>query len=136
MYTHILVPVAPSHEGRGETALAAAETLLDQDGRITIMHVEEVIPAYVAGYVPEEVFLKTRAETKQTLGDLAKRVSAHVDVAIVNGQPARAIVDYAVQHQVDCIVIASHHPGLADYFLGSTAAWVARHSDCSVHIIR
>jgi len=41
-----------------------------------------------------------------------------------------------VAHAVDLIVIASHRPGLKDYFLGSTAGRVVRHSPCAVHVIR
>ena len=36
----------------------------------------------------------------------------------------------------DLLIIASHRPGLQDYFLGSTAAHVVRHAACSVHVIR
>ncbi len=59
-------------------------------------------------------------------------ISAHV----VTGHAGNTIVDYAAEHEVDCIVIASHKPGLQDYFLGSTAARVVRHSPCAVHVIR
>ncbi|MEM7545397.1 MAG: universal stress protein [Pseudomonadota bacterium] len=136
MYTHILVPVAPDHQGRGEAALSAAEALLDDDGRITIIHVNETIPAYVASYVPADVMQKTHDEIRDAMNDLAKRSSAQIDVATITGHPPRAITEYADSHQVDCIVIASHHPGIADYFLGSTASWVVRHADCSVHVVR
>jgi nucleotide-binding universal stress UspA family protein len=136
MYSHILVTVAPDHEGRGEAALSAADALLDEDGRITLINVHEPIAAYGAAYVPHEVFEKNRAEMKKVLDDLAKGSASNVETVVVNGNAGRAIKEYADDHKVDCIVIASHHPGIADYFLGSTAAWVARHADCSVHIIR
>ena len=136
MYNHILVPVAPDHAGRGEAALAAAEALLDDSGRITVLHVEERMPGYATSYIPDEVVDRVRAETKQSLRNLVKRSKANTDIAVVTGHPAKSISDYAENHEADCIVIASHHPGLSDYLLGSTAAWVARHADCSVHIIR
>ncbi|WP_170501927.1 universal stress protein, partial [Ruegeria atlantica] len=37
---------------------------------------------------------------------------------------------------IDCIVLASHKPGMKDFFLGSTAALVVRHARCSVHVLR
>ncbi|WP_371932559.1 universal stress protein [Pararhizobium sp. IMCC21322] len=46
------------------------------------------------------------------------------------------MVEYAESNGVDCIIIASHRPGLQDYFLGSTAARVVRHAHCAVHVIR
>jgi len=42
----------------------------------------------------------------------------------------------AQEKGVDLIIIASHRPGLQDYFLGSTAAKVVRHAKCSVLVIR
>jgi universal stress protein F len=33
-------------------------------------------------------------------------------------------------------VIASHRPGIQDYFLGSTASRVVRHANCTVHVMR
>ncbi|MBT8411941.1 MAG: universal stress protein, partial [Octadecabacter sp.] len=44
--------------------------------------------------------------------------------------------DFATDNSIDCIIMASHQPGLEDYFLGSTAARVVRHAKCSVHVIR
>jgi len=42
----------------------------------------------------------------------------------------------AKEKDVDLIIIASHRPGLQDYFLGSTAAKVVRHATCSVLVVR
>jgi nucleotide-binding universal stress UspA family protein len=42
----------------------------------------------------------------------------------------------AEEKGADLIIIASHRPGLKDYFLGSTAAKVVRHAKCSVLVIR
>ena len=36
----------------------------------------------------------------------------------------------------DAIVIASHRPDLSDYLLGSTAARVVRHAQCTVLVLR
>lgn len=136
MYTHVLVPVVPDHEGCGEIALAAAEKLLDEDGRVTILYVQENIPAFVASHIPEETIRKNLAEKRQALRDLAKRATTQTDVVVAEGQAARTIVDIAETNKADCIVMASHNPGVADYFFGSTAAWVARHAGRSVFIIR
>jgi nucleotide-binding universal stress UspA family protein len=62
--------------------------------------------------------------------------SADVRTVAVTGHSARSILDYAEAHDVDCIVIASHRPGLQDFFLGSTAARVVRHATCAVHVVR
>ena len=46
------------------------------------------------------------------------------------------IAQYAERHDVDLVIVASHKPGLQDYFLGSTAARVSRRAPCSVYILR
>ena len=55
---------------------------------------------------------------------------------IREGAPASTILDVAGELSVDMIVIGSHDPGLADYFLGSVAARVVRHAHCSVLVVR
>jgi nucleotide-binding universal stress UspA family protein len=46
------------------------------------------------------------------------------------------ILETAKEIGADLIVIASHRPGLQDYFLGSTAARVVRHAECAVLVDR
>lgn len=136
MYQRLLLPVAIDHQGRGEAALAVAEALASSGARVTLLHVREPIPAFVETHIPEEALEKARRDAEDALAALAEKSSIEADVAIISGHAARVIVDYAEEHHVDCIVLASHHPGLSDYFLGSTSAWVARHADCSIHVIR
>ena len=52
------------------------------------------------------------------------------------GHSYKTILEVAKEKDVDLIIIASHRPGLQDYFLGSTAAKVVRHADCSVLVVR
>ena len=68
---------------------------------------------------------------KQKLAD-----SPIVKAKIIEGHSARTILDFAEENAIDCIVMGSHKPGLADYFLGSTAARVVRHANCAVHVHR
>jgi nucleotide-binding universal stress UspA family protein len=55
---------------------------------------------------------------------------------VIEGHSGRSILDHAAENDVDCIIIASHRPGMQDYFLGSTAAQVVRHATCAVHVVR
>ncbi len=59
-----------------------------------------------------------------------------IEVAVVFGHAGHTIVDWATHHDIDCVVVASHRPGVKDYFLGSTAARVVRHAPCAVHVHR
>ncbi|WP_340108861.1 universal stress protein [Pikeienuella sp. HZG-20] len=136
MYPHILVPIAYGSAEKGAAALKVADRLLDDGGRVTLLHVQETVPSYVENYVPADVLEKNRKAVEAELGALALQSKQTVETAIVAGSVSHTIVEYAENHKVDCIVIASHRPEIADYLLGSTAAWVARHASCAVHILR
>lgn len=135
MYKHVLVPIAMDHSPHTAEALGLARALLADDGRITALTVMEAIPPYVAQYLPEGQEQRNRQNIKIELqSELGGAADAHADVVV--GHAGRTIVEYAEEHDVECIVIASHRPGLQDYFLGSTAARVVRHAPCAVLVVR
>lgn len=135
MYAHVLVPIAIEHNAATETALKAARLLADEGATITALNVVEAIPSYVANELPAGQAEKT---AQQVLELLEQEIGNMSDITpvVVQGHAGRTIVEFAQQNGIDCIVIASHRPGLADYFLGSTAARVVRHATCSVHVVR
>lgn len=60
-----------------------------------------------------------------------------VVTAVGHGRASSAIIDYATQHQIDLIVIATHgRTGLEHLIFGSTAERVVRESPCPVLTIR
>ena len=136
MYEHVLVPIMLDHGSRGTDALKIADELVAEGGKITLLHVLEDVPAYVVSYIPEGIRDTHRQVASEKLGELAKAVRADSEIAIIHGHASNGIMDYAQGHDVSCIVIASHKPGFEDYFLGSTAARVVRHAQCSVHVLR
>ena len=135
MYKNILVPIALDHERDVGAALDVAHKLLIAGGKITAIHIIEMIPGYVAVHMPggfeEKRQSEAMASLKEKLGE-----SGDVKADVILGHAGRSIQDYAEQHDNDCIIVASHRPGLQDYFLGSPAAWVVRHANCSVHVVR
>lgn len=135
MYSTILVPVAPDHKETVVQSLKAARTLLSPGGKITVLTVLEAIPAYVAQYLPQDQQDRNLAETE---AELAAEFAGQADIAVTTaiGHAAQTILDTAETGQHDCVIIASHRPGLQDYFLGSTAARVVRHAQCAVHVLR
>ena len=135
MYKNIVVPIALDHERDTKSAFELAQKLLDKDGKITALHVQEQIPGYAGVHLPPDLTKRRRKEAKAELeNEIVDQ--AHVEPAIITGHSGRTIVDYAKSHDVDCIIVASHRPGLQDYFLGSTAALVVRHAHCCVHVVR
>lgn len=135
MYKNILVPIALDHGPRTGEALAVARELLAEGGKITVLTVMEAIPPYVSQYLPADQEARAREETHAALqAELGGAADVKADV--VTGHAGRTILEYAAEHGMDLIVIASHRPGLQDYFLGSTAARVVRHAPCAVHVVR
>lgn len=136
MYNHILVPVSFDDDRNVEASVKVASKLLDDNGKITMLHVMDQLPAYAINYIPEGFHEKARDAIVQSLEDLAGGQGAHLEGVVVEGHSGRTIVDWADEHDVDLIVIASHRPGMQDYLLGSTAARVVRHARCAVHVVR
>lgn len=135
MYSNILVPIALDHGPTTAQALEAAGKLCSKGGTVTLLHVLEQIPSYAAQYVPEGQMEKNKTEAKAILSEDAKQVP-NAKIEVLSGHSATAITEYAEKNHCDLIIIASHKPGLQDYFLGSTAARVVRHASCAVHVIR
>lgn len=137
MYTNILVPIDPSHGEKHDDALKMATHLAeDANSVITAVTVIEPVPSYI-GLTDSGPEYEARAGEK-AMASLRQFVGPRADVktVILHGAAGARIVDYAKDNGIDCIVIASHKPGLSDYFLGSTASRVVRHAPCCVHVMR
>lgn len=135
MYKHILVPVS-FEEGRDSAgALDVAKVLADDGARITLLHVIERLPSYAISYVPQDYVKNARAAIEGELTRMAEDLPG-ADTLVIEGHAGRTILDWAEDNTPDCIVIASHRPGMQNLLLGSTATQVVRHAACAVHVIR
>lgn len=135
MYKTVMVPVSFDNDRDAAGALEVAKLLVDEDGKILLIHVIEQVPAYVISYVPAEYMDESRKAIRAELDEMAEPIP-NAEGLLVEGHSGKTIVDYAEKHAVDCIVIASHRPGMQDIFLGSTAQQVVRHAPCAVHVVR
>lgn len=135
MYKNVLVPVSFEADRNARAAMEIAQAIRAEGGKITLLHVMEHLPQYATEYLPPDHLEKARADITSGLSALSEDVG-NADVVVVEGHSARTILDYADEVGSDCIVIASHRPGMQDYFLGSTAARVVRHARCAVHVVR
>lgn len=81
-----------------------------------------------------------RAQTREMATRAAQTLTEagrDVTIDVREGSPAGAIVEAAVEHQVDLVVIGTRgHTGLARIALGGTARSVMLHAPCSVLIVR
>ena len=135
MAKHILIPVALDHEGVVEQKLSFARRVLEPDGRITLLTVLENVPGFVKEFVTIENENHLTATVKAGL-DALTGGAGDISTDVTVGKPGVEISRYAGSHDVDLIIVGSHQPGVEDYFLGSTAARVARRAPCSVMILR
>lgn len=134
MFNHILVPVAPSHIGENAKAMALAKSSLAAGGKISVLSVVEVIPTYAEVQLPANYLAENLKDISDGLGKEFN--DDGVEIHAISGHSANSILDWAEEHSVDCIAMSSHLPGFSDYFIGSTAAKVVRHAQCSVLILR
>jgi len=140
MYRKIIVPIAMDQLDHGEKTLGLARTLLDPGGEIVILNAIEDLNAYTQGYMivdfPLEIIEASRKHAVKTLTALKEKHGIDARVEIRVGAAAGVINTTAEAEDADLVIIASHRPGLIDYFIGSTASRVASHCQCSVLIDR
>ena len=134
MYAKILVPMALDHDLSPQT-LAIAKALSAEGAEVVALHVHPELQGSVNSFLDKDVIKAGHDAAEAKLKEKTASLE-NVTAVLVTGHPARAIIDYADSHGIDCIVIGSHKPGLRDYFLGSTAARVVQHAGCAVHVHR
>lgn len=135
MYNHILIPVALDHEGLVSRKIAVARRNLAEGGRITLLTVLEDVPSFVAEFVDSTEVIHLTQRIREKLDEAAGGAD-DISTDVVTGKPGVKITEYAKQKQVDLTIVGSHRPNATDYFLGSTAARVARRAPCAVLILR
>lgn len=128
----ILVPVDLKHAWSWQSALpTAVEQARANHARLVAM---TVVPE-----IDPDDLKKRPADSEKELHDL---VHAQVpedlepEVVVRTGSVHRQIRQTAHERGVDLIVMASHHPAWRDYLIGSNAAQVVLHADCSVLVLR
>ncbi|MDQ2093488.1 universal stress protein [Rhodalgimonas zhirmunskyi] len=135
MYMNIMVPVSFDEERDAPQAVQVAQKLAGDGARITLVHVIEQVPAYALSAASPGYLSEAKEASEAKMQAMAEGIP-NCGVAVLEGHAARTILEFAKEKWADCIVIASHRPGLQDFFLGSTAAHVVRHAGCAVHVVR
>lgn len=136
MFQKVLVPIALDHKNAYHQQMQVAKKLRDVGATIILLHVIEEIPGWILAQIPAGISDKAHTAARQSLQEIAEESGPDILTEVVVGHASRTIVEYAESREIDCVVMASHRPELADYFLGSTAAAVSRHARCSVVILR
>ncbi len=136
MYKSILVPVDVSSPDQGKESLALARKMGSKDAHIIMLSVIEDVPSYIRAQLPFGMIEEAQKQAGLDLDAMAKAAGVKAETIVELGHPASTILTLAGEKGIDLIIIASHRPGLQDYFLGSTASRVVRHAPCSVLVMR
>jgi len=139
MYDKILVAVDRS-ETSDRALLAARDLALLSNGEVWVLHLRErELMTKTSVVLSDETEREAMAMVEAAVDKLtAAGVKAHGDVGTtVFGYAARNIIDDAIEHDVDVIVMGSRGRGdLAGLILGSTAHKVIHLTDRPVLIVR
>lgn len=141
MSKHVVVPVDGSDQSKH-----ALEFVFEEfpDATVVLFHV--INPTH-AGYgaqagIPSfsEEWYEEAEERAEELFDEARRLApgtVTIETAIEVGQPARSIVEYLEENEVDQVVMGSHgREGISRVLLGSVAETVVRRSPIPVTVVR
>lgn len=135
MHQSILIPVAIDHEPLVAQKIATARKILEPGGKITLLTVLEQIPGFAAEFVTVKSENHLTAKIMSKLETLAAGAE-DILCKVRTGKPGVRINEVAGEIGADMIIVGAHHPSTVDYFLGSTAARVARRAPCSVLVHR
>ena len=136
MYNTILVPIDMAHAAEGKANIDLATQHAAAGARIILLNVVEEIPNWAAVELPAGLLDKSLEASQSELKSIATAAGMKVEVEVRTGHSYNTILEVAEKKNADLIIIASHRPGLQDYFLGSTASKVVRHANCSVLVVR
>ncbi len=139
MYRKIMVPVDLEHVDNMEKALHGAAELATSYS-VPVCYVA------VAGRAPNEVAANPE-QFEKAMRDFAhkqgERYGIETESLTLSSVDVPAELDQKLleglrQTGADLVVMASHTPGLSDrlHLIGSNAAWLVRHSDVSIFVVR
>jgi len=139
MSRHVLVGFDGSEQA--EAALVEALSLFP-GATVTAVHVTDPREWYSAeeDAAGEDSYEVLREAGERNLERATEIASAHdrtIGTELLAGQPARELVGYAEEHDVDHVVVGSHgREGLARFLLGSVAERIVRRSPVPVTVVR
>ena len=128
----ILVPIDYS-----DTSMFALEHALQLASRggaeLVVMHVMEEVMCTDGGSENTSHATANNLRLQTLVSSLQQRTEAHVSGLLLSGTPARKILETALEACADLILIgAQGFEAKGEERLGSTAAYVARRSECPV----
>lgn len=136
MFKTILLPVDVAHLDEGQKTLEFALTIMSPDTEIILLYVMEEIPSWTDFDLPPNFTENSMESARKALKTIADSTEKVVKIEIRSGHAYSTILKEAKALNADLIILASHKPGLKEYFIGSNTTKVVSHADCSVVVVR
>lgn len=140
MVDHVLVPMDESPLAKHALDFAIEA---HPDADLTVLYVVDFVEeSYSAEMLVGPTELRERAERKaqRLFDEVRERTADHggeVETLLAFGKPARRIVDYQADHDVDVIVIGGHGRSLVSrVLLGDVAQTVVERASVPVTVVR
>ena len=136
MFNTILLPVDVAHLDEGQKTLEFALAVMSPDTAIILLYVMEDIPNWTDLDLPPNFKEKSMETARKALETIAETTDKAVQIEIRAGHAYSTILKEAEAMNADLIILASHKPGLKEYFIGSNTTKVVSHANCSVVVMR
>lgn len=140
MFQKVLVPVDILEPAFAAKAIESVESILKASGgEVRLIYVSQVITPMAGEFLPPSYDEEARAEAQKKLDEMAAKLpldKGKVSAVLRIGGIYHEVLDEAKSCGADLIVVGSHHPSMATYLLGSNAANIVRHAQCSVLVVR
>jgi nucleotide-binding universal stress UspA family protein len=141
-FQHVLVAYDGSAQAQSALDRAADLVRTTPGARLTIAHVYQ-IPNFVVGeaivVAPVRMELEELSDSERLLEEAKARTPGlpNTASALLQGDPAQALLKYADDQDADLIVIGSRGFGtLKELFLGSVSHYVVQHAEIPVLVIK
>lgn len=122
--------------------LATATRVIEDGGRLHLLHVVEWIPGMVEGTLvgyanPTHLRAMHLASERQLFAFAATCTGVQTSTEVVEGHPARSILEVAERRGADLIVLGAFgHPQVVRMRIGAVADRVLRRATCPVLTVR
>ncbi len=136
MFKTILLPIDVAHLDEGHKTLEVAQAIMSPDTTIILLYVMEDIPNWTDFDLPANFKQDSMQAAHKALESVAATTDIPVQIEVRTGHAYSTILKEAEAVNADLIVLASHKPGLKEYFIGSNTTKVVSHASCSVVVVR
>lgn len=140
MYRRILLPVDLTEPALSERAIVVAQALAKSFvSEMRLVNVQSLLPISFLDYVPANFDAQLRHGLEQEMATTAAKIDCapeRVSTTVLFGPVYQQILAEAEKWGADLIVLCSHRPGMDRFLIGSNAAAIVNHAQCSVLVVR